>query len=173
MEGVGLGHAGVEGPAGAGGVGELPGFRVHADERKPAVPPALLVDCRSRSAPRGASARARATRNFVPMATRRRGAYALNSAHRSDRPSPDAAARADEPVADLSAALSITPVHDERTAMDWLAVPFAVFAGDPAWVPPLNFIERRRISRSHAPFFTFVNAEHFLEYLDYRPVWRI
>ncbi len=76
-------------------------------------------------------------------------------------------------MADLSAALSITPVHDARTARDWLAVPFAVFAGDPAWVPPLNFIERRRISRSHAPFFTFGNAELFLAYRADRPVGRI
>ena len=76
-------------------------------------------------------------------------------------------------MAGSTRALNILTVHDARTVKDWLAVPFAVFSGDPAWVPPLNFIERRRLSRSHAPFFTFGNAELFLAYRANRLVGRI
>lgn len=69
--------------------------------------------------------------------------------------------------------IKIVAVRDARRTKDWLAVPYAVFSGDPAWVPPLNVIERRRISRSHAPFFTFGDAELFVAYRADRPVGRI
>jgi hypothetical protein len=71
------------------------------------------------------------------------------------------------------APLTIAPVRDARGMKDWLAVPDVVFAGDPAWVPPLNIIERRRLSRSHAPFFTFGDAALFLAYRGVRAVGRI
>jgi hypothetical protein len=76
-------------------------------------------------------------------------------------------------MAGSTKALNVLTVHDARTVKDWLAVPFTVFSGDPAWVPPLNFLEQRRVSRSHAPFFTFGNAELFLAYRADRPVGRI
>jgi hypothetical protein len=76
-------------------------------------------------------------------------------------------------MADLTAALDIAAVHDARTVRDWLAVPFAVFSGDSVWVPPLNFHERRRISRSRAPFFTFGDAQLFVAYRSRRPIGRI
>src|SRR5579864_3026721 len=71
------------------------------------------------------------------------------------------------------APLKIAAVRDASGIKDWLTVPDAVFSGDPAWVPPLNLIERRRISRSHAPFFTFGEAALFLAYRGARPVGRI
>jgi hypothetical protein len=70
-------------------------------------------------------------------------------------------------------AVAIVAVEDRKTVGDWLAVPYAVFADDPAWVAPLNFLERRRISRKHAPFFTFGEARFFLAYRGGRPVGRI
>jgi hypothetical protein len=69
--------------------------------------------------------------------------------------------------------VSIVAVADRKTVKDWLAVPFSVFAGDPAWVAPLTFMERRRISPKHAPFFTFGEAKLFLAYRGGRPVGRI
>jgi hypothetical protein len=72
-----------------------------------------------------------------------------------------------------SSAVTIVAVEDAATINDWLAVPFAVFAGDPAWVTPLNFLERRRISPRHAPFFTFGEAKLFLAYRGDEPVGRI
>jgi hypothetical protein len=69
--------------------------------------------------------------------------------------------------------LTIARVAGEPAVRDWLAVPHAVFAGDPAWIPPLNFQERRRISPRHSPFFTFGEAEFFIAYRGEVPVGRI
>jgi hypothetical protein len=71
------------------------------------------------------------------------------------------------------APLSIAAVRDARGVRDWLAAPRTVFSGDPAWVPPLNAIEQRRISPSHAPFFTFGDAALFIAYRGRFPVGRI
>jgi hypothetical protein len=72
-----------------------------------------------------------------------------------------------------NAPLAITAVCDARSMKDWLAVPDAVYSDDPAWVPPLKFMERRRLSRSHAPFFTFGDATLFVAYRGACPVGRI
>jgi hypothetical protein len=69
--------------------------------------------------------------------------------------------------------LTISCAAGERGIRDWLAVPHAVFADDPAWVPPLHFQERRRISPRHAPFFSFGEAEFFIAYRGDVPVGRI
>jgi len=70
-------------------------------------------------------------------------------------------------------ALTIVAVDDRRTVKDWIAVPYAVFAQDPMWVAPLDFLERRRISKRHAPFFTFGEAALFIAYRGGQPVGRI
>ena len=49
----------------------------------------------------------------------------------------------------------ISRVDVEKRSADWLAVPFAVYANDPNWVPQLNLLEKQRISKKNAPFFTF------------------
>ncbi len=72
-----------------------------------------------------------------------------------------------------SATLRVVPVADRRAIDDWIAVPYSVFRGDPAWVPPLNLLERRRISPKHAPFFSFGDVGLFLAYRAGRPVGRI
>jgi GNAT superfamily N-acetyltransferase len=69
--------------------------------------------------------------------------------------------------------LTVVKVGDERQVRDWLAVPHLVFADDPAWVPPLRFLERRRISPKHAPFFSFGEACLFLAYRNGTAVGRI
>lgn len=69
--------------------------------------------------------------------------------------------------------VTIIAVEDRKTVDDWLAVPYAVFADDPAWVAPLDYLERRRISPKHAPFFTFGEAKLFLAYRGDKPVGRI
>jgi hypothetical protein len=70
-------------------------------------------------------------------------------------------------------AMKVVTVNGRRTINDWLGVPYKVFAGDPAWVPPLNFQERRRISLEHSPFFTFGDAVLFIAYRGNIPVGRI
>jgi hypothetical protein len=72
-----------------------------------------------------------------------------------------------------NSALTIVTVGDQESVKDWLALPHVVFAGDPAWVPPLEFQERRRISPAHAPFFTFGEVKLFLAYRGIEPVGRI
>jgi len=69
--------------------------------------------------------------------------------------------------------VKIVAVEDRITVNDWLAVPRLVFVDDPAWVAPLDFLERRRISPKHAPFFTFGEAKFFLAYRGIQPVGRI
>jgi hypothetical protein len=76
-------------------------------------------------------------------------------------------------VAPPDSAVTIVPVGDAKTINDWLAVPRVVFAGDPAWIAPLDYLERRRISPKHAPFFTFGEAKLFLAYRGEQPIGRI
>ena len=54
-----------------------------------------------------------------------------------------------------------------------MSVPFTVYARDPNWIPQLDFMEKNRISRKHAPFFTCGEAEFFVAYRGGKPVGRI
>ncbi len=76
-------------------------------------------------------------------------------------------------VTNSAGAVTIVAVDNRKTVKDWLAVPYAVFAGDPAWVAPLDYLERRRISPKHAPFFSFGDVQLFLAYRGDKPVGRI
>jgi hypothetical protein len=67
----------------------------------------------------------------------------------------------------------IRQVADASGITDWLAVPYTVFAGDPCWVPPLDMVERQRISARHNPFFSFGEAAFFVAYAGGKPVGRI
>lgn len=69
--------------------------------------------------------------------------------------------------------LSIAVIDDGAPRKDWFRVPYEVYAGDPAWIPPLLFQERQRISPRHNPFFTFGEAAFFVAYRDRRPIGRI
>lgn len=55
----------------------------------------------------------------------------------------------------------------------WLRVPHFVYRGDPAWVASLPLLERRRISRRRAPFFSFGDVALFVAYRGKQPVGRI
>ncbi|HWE05782.1 MAG TPA: hypothetical protein VG274_03685 [Rhizomicrobium sp.] len=69
--------------------------------------------------------------------------------------------------------VQISRLDVEKSAADWLAVPFAVYANDPDWVPQLNLLEKQRISKKHAPFFTFGEAAFFVASRSGKPVGRI
>lgn len=69
--------------------------------------------------------------------------------------------------------VTVVTVGTRKTVRDWLRVPYSVFARDPAWVAPLDFLERRRISPKHAPFFGFGAVQLFLAYRGDKPVGRI
>ena len=67
----------------------------------------------------------------------------------------------------------ISRVDVEKRSADWLAVPFAVYANDPNWVPQLDLLEKQRISKKNAPFFTFGEAAFFIASRGGKPVGRI
>jgi hypothetical protein len=72
-----------------------------------------------------------------------------------------------------SSPLRVSQIAIPKQAAAWLAVPFAVYAGDPNWVPQLNLLEKQRISPKHAPFFTFAEAAFFIATRGGTPVGRI
>ena len=69
--------------------------------------------------------------------------------------------------------LTISRTDHKNHVRDWLAVPHIVYAGDPAFVPQLDFIEKQRITPSHAPYFKFGEAVFFVAYQDGKPVGRV
>ncbi len=56
---------------------------------------------------------------------------------------------------------------------DWLSVPKAIHAADPAWICPLDLVEKQRIDPRHNPFFKYGEAEFFVAYRDGLPAGRI
>jgi hypothetical protein len=75
--------------------------------------------------------------------------------------------------ADANAALRIEAVVNAKSRKDWLRVPHRVYAGDPAWVAPLHFVENQRITPKHNPFFSFAEVQLFVAYRGDEPVGRI
>jgi hypothetical protein len=73
----------------------------------------------------------------------------------------------------VAPALEVRPLAGSRGMRDWLRVPHLVYAGDPAWVAPLDVLERFRISRKHAAIFGFGDAQFFLAYRGDQPAGRI
>lgn len=69
--------------------------------------------------------------------------------------------------------LQVRQLDIPREASGWLAVPCAVYAGDPNFVPQLNLLEKQRIDPRKAPFFTFGEAAFFVAYRGTTPVGRI
>ena len=69
--------------------------------------------------------------------------------------------------------LQICCLDIPRQAQEWIAVPHAVYAGDPYFIPQLNLIEKQRIDPRRAPFFTFGEAAFFVAYRGMAPVGRI
>ena len=73
----------------------------------------------------------------------------------------------------LESKITVRSLGGGQTVKDWLTVPFTVYAGDPNWIAQLNILEKQRISRKSAPFFTFGDAEFFVAYRDGVAVGRI
>ena len=69
--------------------------------------------------------------------------------------------------------ISIKQINNKQGIGDWLSVPATVFAGDPAFVRQLDFMEKQRLDPKHAPFFQFGEAAFFVAYKDGKPVGRI
>lgn len=70
-------------------------------------------------------------------------------------------------------AVTVETLSGRRGMADWLRVKDLVHADDPHHVPQPDLLEKRRISRRYAPFFSFGEAEFFIAYRDGAPVGRI
>lgn len=68
--------------------------------------------------------------------------------------------------------MRVEAVSGGQGKRDFLHLPWAVYAGDPNWVPPL-LLERRMHLSHRNPFFLHAEAQLFVAYRDERPVGRI
>lgn len=68
--------------------------------------------------------------------------------------------------------LRIVRVHDARERRRFIRLPWSVYAGDPAWVPPL-LIERQEHLSPRNPYFAHARCCLWLAYRGSRPVGRI
>jgi len=71
------------------------------------------------------------------------------------------------------APVTIVPVETKAQWRDFHHLPFAVYADDPNWVPPLLLERRLHFSPKHNPYFRHATAAFFLAYRGARPVGRI
>jgi hypothetical protein len=70
------------------------------------------------------------------------------------------------------ARLRIEPALNPGAMRDFLRVPWEVYRGDPAWVPPLLMERKEALSEKH-PTFAHLRWQGWVAYLDERPVGRI
>jgi hypothetical protein len=59
-------------------------------------------------------------------------------------------------------ALQITPVSSMQDMEDFLQLPFAIYEGDPHWVPPVLSHQRAFLDPKTGPFFEVGEAQYFL-----------
>ena len=84
--------------------------------------------------------------------------------------SPDALPPARTPSGDSR--VRVAAITGGRGRLDFLRVPWTVYAGDPNWVPPLLLERRLHLSRRN-PFFQHAEVQLFVAYRDGRPVGRV
>jgi len=68
---------------------------------------------------------------------------------------------------------AVIPVSDEKRLNDFLRLPFALYRGDPLWVPPLISEVRRTLDPERNPYFANAALRLFVGYRDARPVARL
>ncbi|HKQ10788.1 MAG TPA: hypothetical protein VJS85_06325 [Rhizomicrobium sp.] len=73
----------------------------------------------------------------------------------------------------MSASVEIVPVQTKQQWRDFHHLPFAIYQGDPHWVPPLLLERKFHFQPKHNPFFQHAHAAFFLAYRDGVPVGRI
>ena len=72
-----------------------------------------------------------------------------------------------------SSSLSIVPVDSARRRRQFVDLPYALYAQDPNFVPPLKRDEHRRFDRRHNPFLDHADVTCWLAVDDSRVVGRI
>lgn len=71
-----------------------------------------------------------------------------------------------------SAPIEIRPAETGAAARDFLHLPGRIYAGDPAWVPPLLLEQKQRVFQNK-PLFAHCEVARWVAYRDGRPVGRI
>lgn len=66
----------------------------------------------------------------------------------------------------------VAPVHDRDALEAFVRLPWRIYDGDPAWVPPLRSDVRKILQPGH-PFHEHASVEYFLAYRGREPVGRI
>ncbi len=66
------------------------------------------------------------------------------------------------PVHSRPEPVGITPVRSGRDLQSFIRLPWALYADDPAWVPPLIGEQKRLLDRKHHPFHRHAEVEYFL-----------
>lgn len=69
--------------------------------------------------------------------------------------------------------LTLQPVERPAASDAFLRLPWAIYRGDPAWVPPLLLERREHLDPRKNPFFENAEARFWLALRDGRPVGRI
>ncbi len=69
--------------------------------------------------------------------------------------------------------LSIRPVVSKQDRQRFLELPWRIFAGDPAWVPPLLLERGMHLNPKQNPFFEHAELQLWLAYRGEEPVGRI
>lgn len=67
----------------------------------------------------------------------------------------------------------IRPVENRRDYLTFVHLPYQIYKGDPNWVPPLIYEERKKFSKKHNPALRHCDYQLFLLFHDNRPVGRI
>ena len=70
-------------------------------------------------------------------------------------------------------AIEVLVVKNKRTLKDFVELPYALYKGDPYWVPPLRIAVRDLLNRDKHPFYQNAKAEFFLARRDGNVVGRI
>lgn len=73
----------------------------------------------------------------------------------------------------MTGGVEVAPVRDPRDRESFLRVPWAIYAGQPAWVPPLLLDQRELLDPKRGPFFRESEGELFLARRDGAAVGRI
>ena len=69
--------------------------------------------------------------------------------------------------------VEVSPVREQRDLMRFVRLPWTIYRGNPAWVPPLIGDQKRLLSREENPFFEHATAEYFVARQNGRVVGRI
>ena len=72
-----------------------------------------------------------------------------------------------------SSEINVTPVQSPADLKAFINLPWAIYRNDPYWVPPLRRDLKKRLDKSHYPFFDHADAEFLIARREGRVVGRI